>query len=240
MTEPILDVKHLCVCYDDFVAVEDASLTIFPGQIVSLIGLNGAGKTTLVHTLAGLLRPTEGQIYFQGEAITGLSTEKIVNRGLSLVMQGGHCFQRMSVQDNLLMGSFPRHTRAEAKKTLDYIYELFPVLEEKKNSMAGTLSGGQRQMVAIGRALMAQPKFLIFDELSIGLAPNVIKDLYQRILEINAREHTTFLLIEQDTQRALKVSERYYVMLKGKTVMSGKSESVNLTELKQAYFGITE
>lgn len=238
MSEPLLRIDDLSVGYGDFIAVDGASLQVDEGQIVSLIGLNGAGKTTLTSAVTGLLKPTSGKVYFGAEDITGMNTDKIVSKGLSLIPQGGRCFNRMSVQDNLLMGSFPRSARKEAKETLGHVYELFPVLKEKMRDPAGSLSGGQRQMVAIGRALMARPKCLIFDEISLGLSPAVIKDIYNRIQSINERDKTAIILIEQDTRRALKMSDSFFVMLKGKIVLSGKSAEVDAETLKEAYFGI--
>lgn len=238
MSEPILQVQELNAGYGDFSAVEQASFSVDHGQIITLIGLNGAGKTTLVKTIAGLHKPTSGKVLFMGEDITRLSAEKIVSRGLSMVPQGSRCFNRMSVHDNLLMGSFPKSARKHAKETLRHVYELFPVLEEMKKRPAGTLSGGERQMVAIGRALMARPKCLIFDEISLGLSPAIIKDIYKRIIQINEDDKTSVILIEQDTQRALRTADSFYVMLKGKMVLSGKSNEVNAEILKKAYFGI--
>ncbi|MEE0956810.1 MAG: ABC transporter ATP-binding protein [Ruminococcus sp.] len=238
MSEPILQVQELNAGYGDFSAVEQASFSVDHGQIITLIGLNGAGKTTLVKTIAGLHKPTSGKVLFMGEDITRLSAEKIVSRGLSMVPQGSRCFNRMSVHDNLLMGSFPKSARKHAKETLRHVYELFPVLEEMKKRPAGTLSGGERQMVAIGRALMARPKCLIFDEISLGLSPAIIKDIYKRIIQINENDKTSVILIEQDTQRALRTADSFYVMLKGKMVLSGKSNEVDAEMLKKAYFGI--
>lgn len=238
MPEAILKIEHLNVCYGNFTAVQDASLEVPYGKIVSLVGGNGAGKTTLMNTVAGLLKPTAGTVVFDGHPITALTADKIVRLGLSLVPQGGRCFPRLSVQDNLLMGSYPVAARKCAKQTLNYVYDLFPDLQKKRNEAAGTLSGGQRQMVAIGRALLSRPKCLIFDEISLGLAPAVIKDIYQSIKRINAEEGTGILLIEQDTQRTLAVSETFYVMRQGKVVSSGKSAEVNIETIKKEYFGI--
>ena len=238
MGEPILQIENLCVRYDEFLAVEDVSMKVEPGQIVSLVGLNGAGKSTLVNTVAGLRRPNAGRVLLRGEDITGLPAEQIVTRGLSLVPQGGCCFNSLSVQDNLLMGSYPKAARKNAQEALRYVYKLFPMLEEKKNSTAGTLSGGQRQMVAIGRAMMGKPACLIFDEISLGLAPTVIRDIYRCIQQINRSDGTAVILIEQDTQRALAASEYFYVMLKGRVVLSGRSAEIDAGTLKKAYFGI--
>ncbi len=238
MSDALLRIEALSAGYGDFVAVDAVDLEVGEGQIVSLIGINGAGKTTLMDTVAGLHRPTAGKVLFAGEDITGLSADRIVAKGLSMVPQGGRCFPRMSVQDNLLMGSFPKVARKNAKQTLEHIYELFPDLAEMKQRPAGTLSGGQRQMVAIGRALMGAPKCLIFDEISLGLAPAVINDIYKKIKRINEEEKTSIILIEQDIRRVLKASDSFYVMLKGRAVLCGKSDEVDSEALKKAYFGI--
>lgn len=238
MGESLLEIRSVSVRYKDFIAVEDVSLQVEAGEIVSLVGLNGAGKTTLMNAVVGLQRPREGRIFFRGEDITGLPTDQIVARGLTLVPQGGRCFNTLSVQDNLLMGSYPKGARKQARQELERVYELFPMLAEKKKCPVGTLSGGQRQMVAIGRALMGRPSCLIFDEISLGLAPAVINDIYRRILRINESDKTAVILIEQDMQRALRASSRFYVMLKGKVVMSGLSDEIDVESLKNKYFGI--
>lgn len=237
MSEPMLKVEDVQTRYGDFIAVESATLDVPQGQIVSLIGANGAGKSTLMDTVAGLHKPHNGKIYFKGEDITGMPAEKIVLRGLSLVPQGSRCFIRMSVEDNLIMGSFPKAARKSVNDTLEYVYTLFPVLKEKRNDPSGSLSGGQRQMVAVGRALMTKPECILFDEVSLGLAPTIIKDIYARIKEIS-KGGTTVLLVEQDTQRAIRTAELIHVMLKGKVVLSGSPKELSDDEIKKAYFGI--
>lgn len=238
MSDALLRIEGLSAGYGDFVAVDSVDLEVAKGEIVSLIGINGAGKTTLMDTVAGLHRPSSGKVLLNGEDITALSADKIVAKGLSLVPQGGKCFPRMSVRDNLLMGSFPKAARKNAKQTLEHIFELFPDLAEMKQRPAGTLSGGQRQMVAIGRALMGAPQCLIFDEISLGLSPVVINDIYKKIKRINEEEKTSIILIEQDTRRVLKASDRFYVMLKGRVALSGRSDEIDPETLKKAYFGI--
>lgn len=237
MSDPILKVEGVQAKYGDFIAVESATLEVPEKQIVSIIGSNGAGKSTLMDTIAGLHKPSAGKIYFKGEDITGLPAEKIVLRGLSLVPQGSRCFIRMSVEDNLMMGSFPKSARKNAKDTLEWVYELFPVLKEKRNDPSGSLSGGQRQMVAVGRALMTKPEMILFDEISLGLAPTIIKDIYARIKEISAGG-TSVVLVEQDTQRAIRTAELCHIMLKGNVVLSGKSKELTDEQIKAAYFGI--
>ena len=237
MSEPLLKVEGIQAKYGDFIAVESATLDVPEGKIVSLIGSNGAGKSTLMDTVAGLHKPSGGKVYFKGEDITGLSADRIVTRGLSLVPQGSRCFIRMTVEDNLIMGSFPKTVRSKAKDSLERVYELFPVLKEKRNDLSGSLSGGQRQMVAVGRALMTNPELVLFDEISLGLAPTIIKDIYARIKEIK-KNGTTVVLVEQDTHRAIKTAELCHVMLKGRVVLSGPSKELGEDEIKKAYFGI--
>ena len=237
MSEPMLKVEGVQAKYGDFIAVQSATMDVPEGQIVSLIGSNGAGKSTLMDTIAGLHKPSAGKIFFKGEDITGLPAEKIVTRGLSLVPQGSRCFIRMTVEDNLIMGSYPKAVRKKMADTLDKVYELFPVLKEKRNDLSGSLSGGQRQMVAVGRALMTNPELVLFDEISLGLAPTIIKDIYARIKEIK-NMGTTIVLVEQDTQRATKTADLVHVMLKGEVVLSGAPKELGDEEIKKAYFGI--
>ena len=236
----MLDMKELQVKYGDFIAVSSASLELSSGRITALIGANGAGKSSLMSAIAGLLKPTGGHVLFQGEEITGLPASEIVQKGLCLVPQGGRCFHRMSVEDNLLIGSYPKMARAHRNDSLELVYSLFPVLKTKRKDPAGTLSGGQRQMVAIGRALMTEPKCLMFDEISLGLAPVVIQDIYAQIRKINRERKTTVLLVEQDTNRALAMSDDCYFMLEGKISLSGASDTLTQEAIRNAYFGRTE
>ncbi len=237
MSEPMLKIENIEAKYGDFIAVHGASLEIPAGKIISVIGANGAGKSTLMDCIAGVHKPSSGKVYFKGEDITGLPACEIVNRGLSLVPQGSRCFIRMTVEDNLHMGSYPKGARKYAKASLERVYELFPVLKEKRRILSGCLSGGQRQMVAIGRALMTRPELVLFDEISLGLAPTIIKDIYVRIKQINA-EGTTVVLVEQDVKRSIKTSEISHVMLKGRVILSGLSKELGEDNIKNAYFGI--
>ena len=239
MSEPILKVEFVQAKYGDFIAVESATLDVPEGQIVSLIGSNGAGKSTLMDTIAGLHKPAAGKIYYKGEDITGLPAEKIVLKGLSLVPQGSRCFIRMSVEDNLIMGSFPKTARAKAKDTLEKVYDLFPVLKQKRNDPSGSLSGGQRQMVAVGRALMTNPELILFDEISLGLAPIMIKDIYASLHTIN-ESGVSFLLVEQETKRALRNSDYSYVIVHGQVVMEGPSNSLSEEKIAEVYFGVEQ
>lgn len=238
MSEVILEINKLIVKYGEFIAVNDVSMSIQKGQIVSIFGTNGSGKTTLMNTVAGLSFPVSGDIIFAGEDVTHISSDKMVERGVSLVPQGGRCFNRMSVYDNLIVGSFGRNARRSASKSLDRVYELFPVLYEKRKLTAGSLSGGQRQMVAIGRALMSNPQLILFDELSLGLAPVVIKDIYAAIKRISKEEGTTIVMVEQDTKRAMQMTDFTYIMLKGSVVLEGDSGKLSEETVRKAYFGL--
>ena len=236
----MLRTEALQVKYGDFTAVSSASLEVPEGSIAALIGANGAGKTSLLQAAAGLIRPSGGHLYFGGEEITGLSAPERVRRGLSLVPQGGRCFLRMSVEDNLLMGAYLQPARREAGRSLTYVYDLFPDLADRRKMAAGALSGGQRQMVAIGRALMARPRCLMFDEISLGLAPIVIQEIYRRIRQINETRKTTIVLVEQDTARAMQISDVCFVMLKGTITLSGPSAELTPGDVRLHYFGLQE
>ncbi len=236
----MLKVEELQVCYDDFIAVASVSMHLDQGGIVSLIGANGSGKSSMLSCVAGLMKPRSGKVFFQEEDITGMGADQVVARGLCLVPQGGRCFQRMTVEDNLITGSYPRHARARREDSLELVYTLFPALKEKRKDLSGTLSGGQRQMVAIGRALMSDPRCLLFDEISLGLAPVVIQDIYQSIRRINRERKTAILLVEQDTERALRMSDYAYIMLEGKISLEGPSRTLSPESIKAAYFGLKQ
>lgn len=233
-----MEINSLTVKYGGFTAVNDVSMSIQKGKLVSVLGINGSGKTTLMNTIAGLISPVSGSIRFEGEDVTGISPDKMANRGVSLVLQGGRCFNRMSVRDNLIVGSFGRSARKNANKSLDRVYELFPVLYEKRKLLAGSLSGGERQMAAIGRALMSRPKLILFDELSLGLAPVVINDIYAAIKRISEEEGATIIMVEQDTKRAMQMTDFTYIMLKGSVVLEGSSGEIGEEAVKKAYFGL--
>ena len=235
--EPVLRIERLEIRYGDFLAVQSASLSVREGTLVALLGSNGAGKSSLLEAVAGLHAPSGGRVFFQGREITGQSPEKNLSLGLCLVPQGGKVFPRMSVEDNLLMGSYVKEARKREKESLRYVYSLFPVLEEKRKDLCGTLSGGQRQMVAIGRAFMARPKCLLFDEISLGLAPVVMKDIYGAIRRINKEEGASVLLVEQDTSRVMSFVDECHVMQKGQIVLSGPAREMTMERLKEAYLG---
>ncbi|WP_288775494.1 ABC transporter ATP-binding protein [uncultured Eubacterium sp.] len=232
----LLEVNHIDVHYGDFLALKDVSINVEPGTIVSLIGANGAGKSTIMNTICGLNKPTKGDIIFDGQNIAGKKPNQIARLGLSMAPEGSHCFERMTVQDNLLMGAYLAK-KDERMQRLENVYKLFPILKEKANQMSTFLSGGQRQMLAIGRGIMTQPKILLCDEISLGLAPVVINDIYEKLKEI-ADTGLTMLIVEQDVNRSLKSSDYAYVVLEGKIVMQGKSKELSVDEVNDAYFGI--
>ena len=232
-----LKVGGLDVQYKDFQALWNVSFEVRQGEIVSVIGANGSGKSTLLNTIAGLLSPSRGTIQFFGERIEGLLPHETVPRGITLGPEGRRVFPRLTVFENLVMGSYIPRTRAGKDEMLKKIYELFPILRARHNQMANTLSGGEQQMLAIGRAMMSEPKLILCDEISLGLAPVVIKDIYKRLGQIN-REGITIVLVEQDIKRSLKVANRAYIMLEGKVVLEGQPASLTEEQVKKAYFGI--
>ena len=232
----LLEVKNMDVHYGDFLALKDVSINVEPGTIVSLIGANGAGKSTIMNTICGLNKPSKGEIIFDGQNIAGKKPNQIARLGLSMAPEGSHCFERMTVQDNLLMGAYLAK-KDERMERLENVYKLFPILKEKANQMSTFLSGGQRQMLAIGRGIMTQPKILLCDEISLGLAPVVINDIYEKLKEI-ADTGLTMLIVEQDVTRSLNSSDYAYVVLEGKIVMQGKSKELSVDEVNDAYFGI--
>lgn len=232
----MLKIENLAVHYGMIQAVHDVSLEVKPAEIVTLIGANGAGKTTILRTISGLIRPTTGQLLFEGNDLTKTAPQKIVAAGLSQVPEGRHVFAGLSVMENLEMGAYLRKDQG-VKADYDQVFEKFPVLKERKNQDAATLSGGEQQMLAMGRALMSKPKLLLLDEPSMGLAPIFIKEIFSIIQEINA-QGTTVLLVEQNAKMALSVAHRGYVLETGKIVLSGTgAELLASEEVKKAYLG---
>jgi branched-chain amino acid transport system ATP-binding protein len=232
-----LKVSELDAHYKDFQALWNVSFEVNKGEMVSIIGANGSGKSTLLNSIAGLLTPSRGTIEFFGERIDGLLPHETVPRGITLVPEGRRVFPRLTVYENLVLGSYTPKMRAKKDETLTKIYELFPILEERRRQMANTLSGGEQQMLAIGRAMMSEPQLILCDEISLGLAPVVIKDIYKRLGQIN-QEGITIVLVEQDIKRSLKVANRAYIMLEGKVVLEGEPSSLTEAQVKKAYFGI--
>jgi branched-chain amino acid transport system ATP-binding protein len=233
----VLKVDGIDVYYKDFQALWGVSLEAPEGEIISVIGANGAGKSTLLNTIAGLMTPQVGTVEFLGESINNLSAHQAVARQIALVPEGRRIFPRLTVYENLILGSYAPRARSHKDDNLRKVHDLFPRLEERSSQMANTLSGGEQQMLAIGRAMMSEPKLLLCDEISLGLAPVVIKDIYQRLRKIN-EEGITIVLVEQDIRQSLKVANRAYVMLEGRVVLEGKPAEMTEAQVKEAYFGI--
>ncbi|HFI0150400.1 TPA: ABC transporter ATP-binding protein [Streptococcus suis] len=233
----MLEVKNLSVNYGVIEAVKDVSFEVNEGEVVTLIGANGAGKTSILRTISGLVRPSAGTISFLGNEIQKVPARKIVADGLSQVPEGRHVFAGLTVMENLEMGAFLRNNREENQANLKKIFARFPRLEERKNQDAATLSGGEQQMLAMGRALMSQPKLLLLDEPSMGLAPIFIQEIFDIIQDIQ-KQGTTVLLIEQNANKALAIADRGYVLETGKIVLTGTGkELLTSEEVKKAYLG---
>jgi branched-chain amino acid transport system ATP-binding protein len=233
----MLKIENLHVYYGAIHALKGISLEVNEGEIVTLIGANGAGKTTTLHTVSGLIRPKEGSILFQGQDITKIAPQKIVAAGLSQVPEGRRVFANMSVRKNLELGAYLRKDKKENARNMEKVFESFPRLKEREKQFAGTLSGGEQQMLAMGRALMSSPKLMVLDEPSMGLAPLLVKDIFSIIERINS-EGTTILLVEQNAHMALSIADRAYVLETGKVVLSGDAtELADSEEVKKAYLG---
>ena len=226
------------VRYDQVQAIDRVSIDLDAGEIVALIGANGAGKTTCMRAITGLKKIISGQIRFDGEHIDGLSADQIVQRGIAMVPEGRHVFPFMSVRDNLLMGAFLRRDKPSVKNDLDKVLTRFPRLKERWKQQAGTMSGGEQQMVAIARALMAKPKLLLMDEPSLGLAPLVVQEIARNIVTINREDRVSVILVEQNSRMALKISHRAYALETGRVALSGRSaDLVNDETIKKLYLG---
>ena len=237
MAEIMLKIDNIHVYYGAIHALKGVSLEVKAGEIVTLIGANGAGKSTTLRTVSGLLAPKSGGISFLGENIAGTPAHEIVKRGISQVPEGRRIFAEMSVQENLEMGAFTRKDKAGVAQDFDIVYNRFPRLKERRKQQAGTLSGGEQQMLAMGRALMSRPKLLLLDEPSMGLAPLLIKEIFSIIEDIN-REGTTVLLVEQNANMALSIAHRAYVMETGRITLQGAAKELAASEdVRKAYLG---
>lgn len=234
----ILAVEGLCVAYGAINALRNVTLRIDEGEIVALIGANGAGKTTLLRTVSGLIKPLEGTILWEGrQSLVGLRPDLIVKEGISHSPEGRQVFAQMSVRENLLLGAYPQRNRAEVHANMRRAFGLFPVLEERAGQRSGTLSGGEQQMLAMGRALMARPRLLLLDEPSLGLAPLVVRKIFQIIRQLK-EEGTTILLVEQNAHMALQVADRAYVLQTGQVIMAdAAAKLLQSPEVKAAYLG---
>jgi len=237
MSGPLLTVKGLRAAYGRIQALRGVDLEVHPGEVVAVIGANGAGKTTLLRTVAGLMAPAGGQVLFDGLEVTGRPAEEMVRLGVALVPEGRQVFYGLSVWDNLILGAYHRRRRADLRRDVEEVFALFPVLAERRRQAAGTLSGGEQQMLAIGRALMARPRLLMLDEPSLGLAPKVVRDVMGRLVELRARG-VTVLVAEQHARAALAVADRAYVLERGRVALSGSRERL-LEEpaVRAAYLG---
>ena len=233
----MLEIKDLEVYYGMIQAIKGISFEVNEGEVIALIGANGAGKTTILHTISGLIAPKKGSIIFEGQEITKIPAHKIVENGLAQVPEGRRVFPSLTVLENLKLGAYTRKDKKEIEDTLKMVYERFPRLEERKNQPAGTLSGGEQQMLAMGRALMSKPRIILMDEPSMGLSPIFVNEIFDIIQKVSA-SGTTVLLVEQNAKKALSIAERGYVLETGKIVKEGKaSDLLNDEAVKKAYLG---
>jgi branched-chain amino acid transport system ATP-binding protein len=237
----ILEVKNIEVSYGPVNVAKGISFKIIEGSIVTILGANGAGKTTILRTISGLIEPEKGSVEFEGKPIHGLEPEEIVKMGISHVPEGREVFPDLSVYKNLMMGAFTRNDSQGIAEDLRRIFTYFPILNERKNQLAFTLSGGQQQMLVIGRALMSRPKLLLLDEPSLGLAPLLIKEIFEIITRINQKEKTTILLVEQNARMALSVAQHGYILEVGRMVMDDTAERLQANEdVQEFYLGMRE
>ncbi len=233
----MLEVRDLQVYYGMIHAIKGISFDVNQGEVIALIGANGAGKTTTLHTITGLLAPKSGSVLFEGKDITKVPAHKIVSMGMAHVPEGRRVFAELSVYENLKMGAYTRKDKKEIEESLANVYKRFPRLEERKNQMAGTLSGGEQQMLAMGRALMSKPKIILMDEPSMGLSPIFVNEIFD-IIRAVSESGTTVLLVEQNAKKALSISDRAYVLETGTITMSGKTKDLLEDEaVKKAYLG---
>ena len=237
MSEPVLKVENINVYYGSIHAIKGISFEVYDGEIVTLIGANGAGKSTTLNTISGLLHPTTGSVSFLGENLARDQPHKIVEKGLAQVPEGRRVFAQMTVQENLEMGAYTQTKQANIESDIENVYVLFPRLKERMNQIAGTLSGGEQQMLAMGRALMSRPKLLMLDEPSMGLAPILVEQIFEIIADLHKRG-STILLVEQNAQMALSIANRGYVMETGKIVTTGTGQELLASpEVRKAYLG---
>lgn len=233
----MLEVNDIQVFYGMIQAIKGVSFHVEEGEVIALIGANGAGKTTILHTISGLLAPKSGSVMFEGQDITKIPGHKIVSMGMAHVPEGRRVFAQLSVLQNLRMGAYTRRDKQEIENTLQSVFERFPRLEERQNQLAGTLSGGEQQMLAMGRALMSHPKIILMDEPSMGLSPIFVNEIFDIIQEVS-KSGTTVLLVEQNAKKALSIADRAYVLETGKIVLEGKaSDLLKDDSIKKAYLG---
>lgn len=237
MSTPILSLKNVSVQYGGIKALKGISLDVFAGEIITLIGSNGAGKTTTLRAISSIIKPTAGSIEFNGQNLIGIKPHLLVSRGISHSPEGRGIFANLTVLENLEMGAYTRHSKVEIEEDLDKVFKLFPRVKERLKQQAGTLSGGEQQMVAISRALMSRPKILLLDEPSLGLAPQIVETIFHIIREVN-KNGMTVLLVEQNAFQALKIAHRGYVIETGEIVLTGKGQDLLTNpKVKEAYLG---
>jgi branched-chain amino acid transport system ATP-binding protein len=233
----MLEVKNLQVYYGVIQAIKDVSFTVNEGEVIALIGANGAGKTTILHTITGLIAAKSGEVLYEGVDLQKIPAHKIVPLGIAHVPEGRHVFAQLTVYENLLMGAFTRKDKAEIEESLENAYKRFPRLRERKNQLAGTLSGGEQQMLAMGRALMSKPKIILMDEPSMGLSPILVAEIFDIIKSIS-KSGTTVLLVEQNAKKALSIADRAYVLETGRIVLTDDAKKLMDNEsVKKAYLG---
>ena len=233
----MLKVDNIQVYYGMINAIKGVSFEVNEGEVIALIGANGAGKTTILHTITGLVSPKSGHVYFEDKDLTKMPAHKIVYLGMAHVPEGRRIFQQLTVYENLKLGAFSVKDKVQIEKNLNYVYAHFPRLAERKNQVAGTLSGGEQQMLAMGRALMSNPKIILMDEPSMGLSPLLVNEIFKIIREVS-KDGTTVLLVEQNAKKALSIADRAYVLETGNIVMEGKaSELLDNPRIKAAYLG---
>jgi len=235
----MLELKDIHTYYGNIQALRGVSITVGVGEIITLIGANGAGKTTTLMSICGAVHPRRGEVWFEGKPIHDVPGNKIVELGISQVPEGRRIFPYLTVAENLDMGAFLRRDKDGIRKDLEYVFDLFPILAERRNQAGGTLSGGEQQMLAISRALMARPKLLLMDEPSLGLAPLVVKRIFETVKKINSENNTTIFLVEQNANMALKLANRGYVMENGRITLADDADRLLQNEdVKKAYLGI--
>jgi len=238
MKEPILKVDNILTGYDGVPVVHGISLTIQPGELVAIVGANGAGKTTTMRTIAGLMKPTEGSVHFDGEEISRLPAHMVLRRGISYVPEGRRLFSKLTVRENLALGAYTERDKQEIEGRIQELYGLFPVLQSRSTQIAETLSGGEQQMLAIARGMMSRPKLLMLDEMSLGLMPSLVEKMMETIVRVN-RQGVTVLLVEQMVQEALEIAHRGYVLQTGRIVQAGPAdELLDSEQVRKAYMGM--
>jgi branched-chain amino acid transport system ATP-binding protein len=236
MSEPLLEIKNLESFYGPIMAIRGVSLKVDKGQIVTVLGANGAGKSTLLKTISGIMDPEKGEVLFAGKPIQGEEPHKIVSRGIVHVPEGREVFPLLTVNENLSLGAYTRSDKAEIERDREMVFDYFPILAERRDQEAGTLSGGQQQMLAIGRGLMLRPKIMLLDEPSLGLSPLLVQEIFAILRRLNAEEHVTMMLVEQNARIALELADVGYVMEIGRIVMDGTADRLMQSEDIQSFY----